>query len=257
MEVPLSLKVVEGDARRYRRAWRGSVFTSFVSPVLYLLAMGLGLGTLVDQAPGGFQGITYLEYLAPGLLAATAMQTGAGDGSWPVMAGHKWLKTYHATLATPVGIRSLVFGHLQWVTVRVTFVSLVFVGIMALFGAASPLLGLVAVIPAVLTGMAIAAPVSAYAAWLTSEIGLSTLFRFVVVPMFLFSGTFFPVTQLPSWMQPVAHVTPLWHGVALCRSIILQIETPLWWGIHVSYLLAWIVAGIVLSLVFFRRRLRV
>ncbi len=255
MATPLVLRVAEGDARRYRRSWRGSVITSFVNPALYLLAMGVGLGTLVDEGPAGFAGISYLEYLAPGLLAATAMQVGVGDGAWPVLAGHKWLKTYYATLATPITIRGLAAGHLVWVGVRVTFVSLVFVLMMALFGATSLWLGLAALIPALLTGLAFAAPASAYAAWLEDAPGLATLFRFGVVPMFLFSGTFFPITQLPSWLQPVAYATPLWHGVALTRAITLQVEPPLLWELHVGYLLAWLVAGLVLAFFFFRRRL--
>ena len=183
------------------------------------------------------------------------MQTGVGDGSWPVLAGHKWLKTYYATLATPVTVRGLATGHLVWVGVRVAFVSLVFVGMMALFGATSLWLGLLALLPAVLTGLAFAAPASAYAAWLDDAPGLATLFRFGVVPMFLFSGTFFPITQLPAWLQPLAYVTPLWHGVALCRSITLQVEPPLAWGVHVSYLLLWVVVGLGLAFFFFRRRL--
>ncbi len=147
----------------YRRTWRGSVVTTFLNPVLYLAAMGLGLGTLVDEGAGrdAVEGFAYLTYLAPGLLAATVMQTGAGDGSWPVMAGIKWQKTYEAALATPVGIRDLVFGHLLWVTARLFITALVFVVIMALFGAVSFGTGLLAIFPALLTGMAFAAPIMA------------------------------------------------------------------------------------------------
>ena len=91
MATPLSLRVFEAEARVYRRTWRGSVFSSFLNPVLYLLAMGVGLGTLVDaNLPDGLEGVSYLTFLAPGLLVGTAMQTGAGEGSWKVMAGIKW-----------------------------------------------------------------------------------------------------------------------------------------------------------------------
>ena len=121
MATPLALRVFESRARVYRKVWRGSVFTGFLSPVLYLLAMGLGLGQLVDQNLGVDE-LSYLTFLAPGLLAATAMQTGAGEGAWQVMAGIKWLKTYEATLATPVNVDSLVYGHLLWSTARVAMV---------------------------------------------------------------------------------------------------------------------------------------
>jgi len=253
-----ALRVVEAHARVYRRTWRGSVISTFLSPVFYLLAMGVGLGTLVDRGAGTASvGVPYLTYLAPGLLAAAAMQTGAGDGSWPVMAGIKWTKTYVATLATPVGVRDLVLGHLGWVGVRMVFVSTVFVIVMAVFGAVPLGVGLISVVPAVLTGLAFAAPVSAYAAWLNDDHGLSNLFRFGIVPMFLFSGTFFPITQLPGWMQPLAYVVPLWHGVQLTRATVLGglMPTVLPPVVHVAYLLLWIAGGTLVAFRTFGKKL--
>ncbi len=223
------------------------MISTFLSPVLFLVAMGIGLGSLVDQGRADLGGTPYLSFLAPGLLAATAMQTAAGDSSWPVMAGIKWTKTYHAALATPVGIRDLVVGHLGWVGVRLTFVSLVFVGVMALFGAVEPVGGLLAVPPAVLTGLAFAAATTAYAAFVDNDIGLSTLFRFGIVPMFLFSGTFFPISQLPDWLEPLANAVPLWHGVELSRAAALGGETTWSVAVHVGYLLAWTAGGTLIA----------
>jgi len=258
MTIPAVARVVEAHALVYRRTWRGSVISTFFSPVLYLIAMGVGLGSLVDQGAGqaSLSGLSYLAFLAPGLLVATAMQTGAGDGSWPVMAGIKWTKTYHATLATPVGVRDLVVGHLGWVGLRLTFVSVVFVAIMAAFGAVESWAGAAAVIPAVLTGLAFAAATTAFAAHLESDTGLSTLFRFGIVPMFLFSGTFFPISQLPDWMEPLANLVPLWHGVELARGLALGIPTT--WAplIHIGYLVAWIVGGTLVAFRTFSRKLR-
>jgi lipooligosaccharide transport system permease protein len=254
-----ALRVVEAHARVYRRTWRGSVISTFLVPVFYLLAMGVGLGELVDRGTGtaALNGITYLAFLAPGLLAASAMQTGAGDGSWPVMAGIKWTKTYFATLATPIRIGDLVVGHLGWVGIRMVFVSTVFVVIMAIFGAVPLGSGLLAVVPAALTGLAFAAPVSAYAAWLKDDHGLSNLFRFGIVPMFLFSGTFFPITQLPGWMQPIAYVVPLWHGVQLTRATVLGSLTPTTFPpvVHVAYLLLWIIGGTLVAFRTFDKKL--
>jgi lipooligosaccharide transport system permease protein len=251
-----SLRVIEADARFYRRTWRASVFSNFLTPVLYLLAMGVGLGQLIDEGRGGSTlEIGYLTFLAPGLLAAIAMQTAAGGSSYPVMAGMKWRKTYHATLATPVGIRNLVVGHLGWVTLRVTFSATVFALVMWAFGATSLPGALLAIAPAILTGVAFAAAITAYTARLEHETGLVTLFRFGIMPLFLFSGTFFPIEQLPDAAEPFAYVTPLWHGVSLCRSTALDLPLDVAPAVSVAYLLVWVVVGTLLSIRFFRRRL--
>jgi lipooligosaccharide transport system permease protein len=131
----------------------------------------------------------------------------------------------------------------------------VYAAIMTAFGATSPLEGLLAVPPAVLTGAAFAAAVTAYTARLKDETGLSTLFRFGIVPLFLFSGTFFPVAQLPDWIEWLAYATPLFHGVSLCRGLALGIPFEAHPAISVAYLLAWVVAGAWLALRFMRRRL--
>jgi lipooligosaccharide transport system permease protein len=250
------LRVVEAGARVYRRTWRGSVISAFVNPVLYLLAMGVGLGRLVDESASDVSlGLPYLTFLAPGLLAATAMQTGAGDASYPVMAGIKWRKTYHAVLATPIGVRDLVLGHLGWVTLRLVFVTTVFAGAMTLFGASTPLQSLLAVAPAVLTGLTFAALVTAYTARLKNEAGLASLFRFGIVPLFLFSETFFPLEGLPSWVQPVALASPLWHGVQLVRAVALELPTALHPLVHLTVLLGCLAAGLALTISGFRKRL--
>lgn len=252
-----AVRYLESRARVYRYTWRSSVITTFVNPVLFLAAMGLGLGTLVDTGSGqaNLGGLNYLSFLAAGLLAANAMQTGAGDGSYPVMAGIKWLRTYEATLATPVSVSQLVYGHLGWVSIRVALSSTIFIVVAAMFGAMDLGRGLVAVLPAVLTGAAFAAPATAYTSRLKDVQGLAALFRFAIVPMFLFSGAFFPVTQLPGWMQPVAYATPLWHGVAMCRWIALGVEPPLSPVWMVLYLLVWIGVGTVLAVRFLTKRM--
>lgn len=257
MSTPGPLRYLETRARVYRHQWRGSVASTFLNPLMFLAAMGLGLGSLVD---GGNQvaslgGVSYLAFLAPGLMAATAMQAGAGDSSWPVMVGIKWLKTYHAALATPVGVPDIVLGHLGFVTLRVAFATAVYGLIATAFGAL-PLTGaLMAVLPAALTGLAFAAPVAGYTAGLERDNGLVALFRFGIVPMFLFSGTFFPVTQLPTLIRPVAYVTPLWNGVELTRAAGLGMA-PAWPVMaHLLVLVAYVVAGTWVATIRFEKRL--
>ncbi|MDQ4058268.1 MAG: ABC transporter permease [Actinomycetota bacterium] len=255
----MSLRVLEANARGYRRTWKGSAMSAFLNPVLFLLSMGMGLGTLVDSNPAGDalpEGITYVSFIASGLLAATAMQTGAGEGSWPVFAGIKWIKSYHAALATPVRVGDLVAGNLLWVGVRVALSAVAFAIVSAVLGAISPVEVALAVPGAVLTGMAFAAPVTGFTALAKDETKLSSLFRFGIIPMFLFSGTFFPVELLPGWLQPVAFITPLWHGVELCRTSALGIDSALPSSLHIAYLVVWTAAGWVVARWALARRLQ-
>lgn len=240
-----SLRVVEANARVYKRTWKGSAVTAFLNPVLFLFAMGIGLGSIIDSNSGaeGLGGVRYVSFIASGLLAATAMQTGAVEGSWPVLSGIKWQKTYHAALATPVRVSDLVTGNLVWMAVRVTLSAAAFAIVSALLGVLAPIEVLAALPAAILTGMAFAAPVTAYTAIAKDETRLAGVFRFAILPMFLFSGTFFPIEQLPGWLQPVAYVTPLWHGVELCRSSAIGFDTALNPVAHLGYLLAWASTG--------------
>lgn len=256
MAAPLSLRVFEAEARIYRRTWRGSVFSSFLNPVLYLLAMGVGLGSLVDaNLPGGLDGVGYLTFLSPGLLVATAMQTGAGEGAWKVMGGIKWQETWKARLATPIDVPSLVLGHVLWSTARVLMVSVIFAVVMAAFRVAPLFQSLLAVGPAVLVGVAMLAATTAFTVRLENIAGLPMYFRFVVIPMFLFSGVFFPISRLPGWLQPVAIVTPVYHGVELARAVVVGAAPAVTWWVSIGYLVAWIVIGTVISVAPMRRRL--
>lgn len=252
-----TLRVVETHARAYRRIWRGSVITTFVNPVLYLAAMGVGLGVLVDDGTGrdALEGVAYLTFLAPGLLAASAMMTGASDGAWPVMAGIRWQRHYEAILATPVAVRDLVAGHLLWVAVRLLMVSTIFGAVMVLFGATGVSEAVRAIVPAIVTGMAFAAPMTAFTAWTEDHVGLTNVFRFGIVPMFLFSGTFFPISQLPGWMQPLAYLTPLWHGVEMTRSWALGIDPTFNAVVHFGFLAVWILAGWIAAKHFLGKRM--
>lgn len=239
--------VFEGKMINYRSNWKGSVVSSVLEPVLFLAAMGISLGTLVDQAARLDQGVDYLVFLAPGLLAATAMQTATFESTYPIMGGLKWNKTFEGILATPVRVRDLVTGHLLFVAFRLITSLAVFLAVMAAFGALQLPVGLLALPAAMLTGLAFAAPVSAFAAWIKNDAGFAALLRFCIVPMFLFSGTFFPVDQLPGVLHPVAYATPLWHGVELTRGLALGDLDPMLALINVAYLGALVVVGVWLA----------
>jgi lipooligosaccharide transport system permease protein len=251
-----ALRSLEYFLYQYRRTWRGSAVSSVLTPVLFLASMGIGLGGYVHGGSGRIDGVRYAVYLAPGLLAATAMQTGVGESTWPVMAAIKWARTYHAMLATPLGVTDIVVGHLGFIALRLTLVSAVFIVVMGLFGVVHSVLGVVLAVPvAVLTGLAFAAPVAAFTATRESDSALSMLYRFGVVPLFLFSGTFFPVSQLPELVRPIAYVTPLWHGVTLSRDLALGRGSAPEMVLHALYLVVLLVVGVLAARVTYGRRL--
>jgi lipooligosaccharide transport system permease protein len=240
----------------YRRTWRGSIYSSLLGPVLYLGAMGLGLGALVDKhGTGRLGGVSYLVFLAPGLLVAQAMQTASAESSFPVLGSVKWRRTYQAAAATPLRPADIFHGHLLFTTMRLTMNSAVFVAVMAAFGAVRSPWVIAAVGVSVLTGLAFATPLEAFAIMQNNPNVFSMIFRFGIIPMFLFSGTFFPISQLPGWIRWVAYITPLWHGVALSRS--LALGTADWPGAvgHLAYLFLVVAAGMVAAEHFYSRRL--
>ncbi|MGH8912720.1 MAG: ABC transporter permease [Acidimicrobiia bacterium] len=254
--------IIEANAIDFRRTWRGRVISTFINPVLFLAGLGIALGTMVD-AGGGSESIPipYITFAATGLLAATAMQTGYGEGAWPVMAGIKWRKTFDAVLVTPLSVGDLVSGKLIWGGIHLAITLGIYAGIAVLFGAIEPLPALIALGPAVLCGLAFQAASIAFTSQLENETGLTSVMRFGIMPMFLFSGTFFPVVQLPGWLEPIAAVTPLFHGVELVRKLALPeaaapvVSTmPMW--VHLAYLAILTAVSWVLAIRLLARRLQ-
>ena len=253
---PLALHAYQYSLLSYKRTWRGSLTTTFLYPVLYLAAMGEGLGHLIKHGSStAVQGLPYVWFIAPGLLAATAMQIGANESTFPVMAGIKWLKTYLAMLASPLEVTDVLYGHLLWILTRVSMSAGVFLAVMAAFGIVPSPWALLAFPSAVLTGAAFAAPIMAFSATRETDQSFVVLFRFGVVPLFLFSGTFFPISQLPGWLEVVARCTPLYQGVSLCRTLVLGLQPGLASLGQAAYLLAMFAAGVVAARLTYRGRL--
>lgn len=240
-------RVFEHRYVQYRRTFRASLFSSFLFPVLFLTAMGLGLGTYVDDADLG--GVPYLVFLAPGLLASTAMQSAAFESMFPIMGGLVWNRTFHAMFATPISGRDVALGNLAWITARLFLISIVFTAVIVAFGAAESPLIVLGIPAAVLTGLAFAAPIAAFSATQRTPEKFNAIFRFGITPLFLFSGTFFPVDQLPPVLQVVAWLTPLYHGVDLTRSLSLGTigDDPIRALIDVLFLTAWVVVGTIFA----------
>ena len=251
-------RVFEHRLLQYRRTFRSSIFTSFLSPVLFLTAMGLGLGAYVSpESVAALGGVPYLVFLAPGLLAATSMQAASFEATFPIMGGLVWSKTYHAMYATPITPRDIALGNMAWMAARLTLICSIFTLVIILFGAAQSPLIVLAIPAAVLTGMAFATPIAAFSATQKTPSRFAAIFRFGITPLFLFSGTFFPISSLPAALQGLAWLTPLFHGVALTRGLSLGtlFDDPTAAVIHVTYLVVLALVGGYLTIRNISRRL--
>jgi lipooligosaccharide transport system permease protein len=229
----------------YKRTWRASVISSFLTPLLYVLAMGVLLGGFIKADPGRLEGAhSYLAFIVPGLIAAHAMQTAVGETTYPVMSMIKWQRVYDSMLATPLEVPDLVAGHLTFVAFRLATTCGVYTLVMAPFGVFANWWGpFVAFAAQLLVGMTFAVWVYGYATRVTTESGFGVLYRLGIIPLFMFSGAFFPIRNLGTVGAWVARCTPLWQGVNLSRMFALDHVT--WWvaGVNTGVLVVLLVVG--------------
>lgn len=236
----------------YRRVWRGTVFSSFVLPVMFFLGIGLMVGEYVDR--GGALDVPYLEFVGPGLLAFTGVQIAMLEASYPVMGGFKWHKTYYAIAAAPPRAGDIVAGQLGYVGLRTAISSVAFLLVMIPFGVVSSGWAVLAPVAALVVGLAVAAPVMAFSAAVAKENSLALLFRFALLPMMLFSGVFFPVDQLPEALASAVQWLPMAPAINLIRPMVLgELPANAGWAILqlvvTGGLAVWVAAGLL------RRRL--
>ncbi len=228
-----------------RRTWRGGFATAFITPLLYVGAMGIMLGRYVDASSAGVGGApSYLHFLAPGLLAGQAMLLAFGDATYPVYGKVMWDKTYVGMIATPLRVVDVVLAHIAAIVVRIVVSCAIFMLALALFGLFATWPGaLVALVVCGLIGFAYGAVVFGISAGLRNDSVFAVLYRVVQVPMYLFSGAFFPVDAISPIMTWIAAVNPLWHGVELARMAMLG--SPEWGAAagHSAYLLLIGIAG--------------
>lgn len=245
---------LEHQFRRYRSTWRATIISGLVSPMLFLGTIGFGLGSQIDDT-STLGTLDYASFVGPGVLAGAAMIQGASLGLWPTLGAIKWEGTYQAALTTPLTAGELATGHVLWIGFRVLVGSTLYVVILTLFGISSSWLAIFAPLIACCTGMAFGAVVSAFAATQERDNAFGLISRVVISPLFLFSGAFFPTSQLPAGVEWIAALVPVSHGVELCRNLITgqaNVGTELR---HLAVLLAWLVAGWLLALRTFTRRL--
>lgn len=231
-----------------------SLAVALGNPILYLAAMGLGLGSIVQQP---VDGVPYLTFVAPGLLVSTVVSTGAQFGTWPIFGGFKWQMNYLAAQATPLQPAQMAQGETLAIGVRLFAQAMLFWLIGLAFGAWPGAASLAMVPIAMLAGLAMFTPLMAYAATLQEE-GLHFNFvqRLIVMPMFLFAGTFFPLSAMPVYLQWIGWISPMWHGTQLARMVSFGLVEPAWLTVlHVVFLLALTVGGLWAAGRTFTRRL--
>ena len=209
--------------------------------MFFLAAMGSG-SVRWSTAGDGITGVGYVAFIAPGILWPRRDADGVIESTYPVMGAVKWQRQYHAMLATPLGPYDIVLGHLAFILIRVVITSAAFLLVTWALGAIGSPWAVLALPVAALSGMAHAAPIFAFAVRQEIDGGFAMLFRFVILPMFLFSGVLPRRPAAVHWLELVAYVTPLWHGVDLCRSLALGTATPAAPGPR-RYLLLWVVGG--------------
>jgi lipooligosaccharide transport system permease protein len=255
---PGALRVVSWHATTYKRLWRLNLLSSLVQPMLYMLGLGVGVGSLVDRNTGATSVLgasSYVAFVVPGLLVTTAMTLAAGESMWPVMGAMRWQRGYHGIAATPLDAHDIVWGHATWMALRCGIAAGAVATVLAFFPDTRSWGLLPSVLVAMLVGVAFAMPIMAFSVTAEMDGSFAAIQRFVVIPLFLFGGAFYPLSQLPEVVQWIAKVAPLWHGVVVARGF--TTDTVDWPGVvgHMAYVGLWAVAGIVVAIRRLRRQL--
>ena len=242
------------------RAMRGYVWTLVATglgtPLLYLFAFGVGLATLITDNVSPVPGVTYLEFVAPALLATAAVLVAMEEYTFGILLGLKWNPTYVGMNATPLTGRQIVDGIMLFVMIRMLITTVIYFLAMVAFGAVPSGWGVLTIASGMLAGFAFA-PVAAYSATIQEDRGqFAILQRIIILPLTLFSGTVFPLTQLPIFLQWIGWLSPLWHASELGRQFVYGPTEPIWLTIvHVLYLVVLGVVGWQLCVRFVSRRL--
>jgi lipooligosaccharide transport system permease protein len=254
-----AIRVWESHLAVYRRIWWSNVLGSFLQPLGYLLGMGIGVGALVDDRAGSHAalgGVSYFAFLAPALIATTAMLAVAQEAMWPVIDGFTWSNAYRSMGATPVRPQEIVSGVALWSATR-ALITGGGVAVVLTFFSDTRGWGLIPAVGfGVLTGLAFSLPIAAWSS--TRDVtgqSFPAINRFILIPMFLFAGAFYPITQLPHWMRVLAYATPLWHGVQLTRGSVLGGLGAGAALVHVAVLAAYATVGFVACRATYAKRL--
>jgi len=230
---------------RAMRGYAGTLIaTGIGTPFLYLFAFGVGLATLITQNVGPNPNITYLQFVAPALLASAALLVAQEEYTFGILLGLKWNPTFVAMNSSPITPRQIVDGIMIFVLIRMVITTAIYFLVMILFGAITWGWGALTIVAGLLAGFAFS-PVAAYSATIEEDRGqFAILQRTIILPLTLFSGTVFPLTQLPIFLQWIGWLSPLWHASELGRQFSYGPTEPIWLTvIHVVYLVGLGVLG--------------
>ncbi|MBA3349859.1 MAG: ABC transporter permease [Actinobacteria bacterium] len=247
-----SLKLVQRNAVAYRHAWI-AILSGFFEPVFYLGAVGFGVGQFVDSIPYRGTEISYASFMAPGMLAASVLNGALFDGFFSPFFKLNWMKTYDGILTTPVNISDIAFGEIMWAVMRGTIYAIGFLAVMIALGLVHSVWAVLALPAVMLSGAALASGAMILTAVTKQISSLEKVMTLVVFPLFLFSGTFYPVDLYPGWLRPIVQLTPLYHSASLLRGLTAGIvDVSLWW--HALYLGAMFIICSAVTIRLLRRR---
>jgi lipooligosaccharide transport system permease protein len=245
------LHVAEARIRNMLKWWTSIAAFSLGNPVLYLFSVGIGIGALVDANGGSAQlgGVSYLTFLAPALLASAALQSFQEEMSFPIMEGFEWDKSFFAMNATPITGRDIVNGLITSSLFKTVITVGIYEAVLLGFGAIDLSVALPMFFSALFAGVAFGSVMMAVTSYIKQDDGFFAIVgRFIIAPMIMFSGTYYPLESMPFYLQWVGWISPLWHGTDLGRVISYGSPQQGWViASHWVYLSAWVVVGLGLA----------
>ena len=247
----------ESQIRNMRAYLVTIVVGAIGQPLLLLWVMGVGLGALIGANTGHVDGVPYLQFIAPALLASTALMAATSEFTYVIMEQFKWRKTYFGAASTSLTPTQIMVGQVTNGTMRFVGQALLVLILFAFWGVFTSWWAVLQVLTAALGGLAVALLIGGYVSGLEQDRGqIAAMDRFIVMPMFLFSGTFYPLEQLPGVLMWLGWLSPQWHAAQLGRVLSYGAAEPLWLIVtHVLYLAGLATVGALWMLRNYRRRL--
>ncbi|OPX85173.1 MAG: Inner membrane transport permease YadH [Pelotomaculum sp. PtaB.Bin104] len=236
---PLILKVFHRNLQVFKKTWKANLMFNFVEPLLYLWALGFGLGVYVSQ----IEGLTYIDFLAPALIASSAMFSTTYEMTYGSFTRMGYQKTFHGMVATPVSMDDVVMGEILYGTFKGVLYGLVFFLVVAMFGVIKSPWALLIPVPLALMVMGFSILSLIWTSIAPNYDSFGYFFTLFISPMFLFAGVFFPVDSLPAGLRFIPWLTPLYHAVEVIRPLVLGQAS---WSILTD--LAWLAAFVLLTL---------